>query len=177
MSINHTHKINSPLTGNGLATTRALVPGDLIISIPSPHLIIVEQSALSRICSYCMTEAAETSNLKRCTSCKIVNYCSPACQKADWKLVHKKECGVLGKLPGVPPTSVRALWQVLVRYGGLGERERGLESHENELRVDRRRWEDLTLQARAAIEFSKSSMSKMKDCMKLMSIVSFVPFI
>jgi hypothetical protein len=124
-----------------------------------------------------MTEAAETSSLKRCTSCKIVNYCSPQCQKLDWKLIHKNECKVLGNLPGVPPTSVRALYQVLVRYGreGLSGRERGLESHIDELKRDTRRWEDLTLQARGAVEFSKMPMSRMEECMKLLCLVSY-PF-
>ena len=33
-----------------------------------------------------------TSNLNCCSKCKIAFYCSVACQKRDWKEVHKREC-------------------------------------------------------------------------------------
>ena len=39
-------------------------------------------------CFFCKTE---TSNLKICSKCKSVSYCSRDCQRQDWKL-HKKYC-------------------------------------------------------------------------------------
>ncbi|EPE36391.1 SET [Glarea lozoyensis ATCC 20868] len=174
MSLNHTKRIKDPLLGHGLVSTEALEPGDRIIQIKDPYLIVVEKDALDRVCSYCLAEN-DISALKRCTGCKIVRYCSSTCQKSDWKLIHKSECPVLGKLPGLPPTPVRALYQALVRYsksGDLDERSKGLESHIDELKKDQRRWEDMFLQARAAVEFSKSPPAKMEMCTRLLCIVS-----
>ncbi|OWF53582.1 Ubiquitin carboxyl-terminal hydrolase 19 [Mizuhopecten yessoensis] len=41
------------------------------------------------ICGYCGMEAL---NLPRCSACHQVNYCSTACQRADWKGEHKVKC-------------------------------------------------------------------------------------
>ena len=30
---------------------------------------------------------------KVCVRCKVARYCSPECQKTDWKGGHKQECG------------------------------------------------------------------------------------
>ena len=35
--------------------------------------------------------------LKRCTGCHYLRYCSAACQRADWRLHHREECGALGR--------------------------------------------------------------------------------
>uniref|UniRef100_A0A0G4ID52 MYND-type domain-containing protein n=1 Tax=Chromera velia CCMP2878 TaxID=1169474 RepID=A0A0G4ID52_9ALVE len=40
--------------------------------------------------------------LKKCTGCQHAQYCSPACQKAHWKIGHKDECKVLKDWNGVP---------------------------------------------------------------------------
>jgi hypothetical protein len=45
-------------------------------------------------CFYCKKEQADASKLLRCSRCKICNYCSTQCQKADWK-DHKQICNVL----------------------------------------------------------------------------------
>ncbi|EHK98790.1 hypothetical protein M7I_5298 [Glarea lozoyensis 74030] len=70
MSLNHTKRIKDPLLGHGLVSTEALEPGDRIIQIKDPYLIVVEKDALDRVCSYCLAEN-DISALKRCTGCKI----------------------------------------------------------------------------------------------------------
>ncbi len=42
-----------------------------------------------RFCSRCGISSLD---LLRCSKCKSVYYCSVACQKLDWKRVHKKSC-------------------------------------------------------------------------------------
>ena len=43
-------------------------------------------------CFLCWNSASQ---LKRCTGCKRVSYCSPECQKKDWNTSHKKICQFL----------------------------------------------------------------------------------
>ncbi|TRM61850.1 hypothetical protein BD626DRAFT_500736 [Schizophyllum amplum] len=40
-------------------------------------------------CFYCQKK---TSDAKRCSRCRLVNYCSKACQTASWKATHKNSC-------------------------------------------------------------------------------------
>jgi len=39
-------------------------------------------------CNWC----SSTEKLKRCSGCKKIFYCSTSCQRADWKIKHKKMC-------------------------------------------------------------------------------------
>lgn len=54
---------------------------------------IREQRAIHRLsdytCHYCMLKDVP---LKRCAQCHLVYYCSPTCQKKDWKEKHKHWC-------------------------------------------------------------------------------------
>jgi hypothetical protein len=43
-------------------------------------------------CSYCNSEDRPKTELKRCSQCKAVHYCSKECQVKDWKAGHKKDC-------------------------------------------------------------------------------------
>lgn len=176
MEFNHSNPIKYPLLGNGLAAIKDLKAGDPIIKITEPFLIVVEKDALDRVCSYCLTEA-DTSSLKRCTGCKVVRYCTSACQKADWKPIHKHECSLLQKLPGVPPTAVRALYQALVRYlkpkYELNARSAGLEHHVPELKKNMKRWDEIVLQAKGALEFSKTPVDKLDMVTRLLCVVSY----
>jgi hypothetical protein len=42
-------------------------------------------------CAYCCSEGLKL-ELKKCSQCKSVQYCSKKCQVADWKAGHKKDC-------------------------------------------------------------------------------------
>jgi hypothetical protein len=42
-------------------------------------------------CSYCTSQDLKL-ELKKCSQCKSVQYCSKGCQVADWRAGHKKEC-------------------------------------------------------------------------------------
>jgi len=46
------------------------------------------QQEAVRVCGKCGKEAE---NMKKCSACKMIRYCSPECQKGDWK-AHKKSC-------------------------------------------------------------------------------------
>ena len=39
----------------------------------------------------CMKCGLEGESVRRCSRCKKISYCSPECQRADWKQ-HKKNC-------------------------------------------------------------------------------------
>jgi len=41
-------------------------------------------------CTTYLTNAAE---FKHCGQCRIARYCSPECQKLDWRSIHKESCG------------------------------------------------------------------------------------
>ncbi|TEB22362.1 hypothetical protein FA13DRAFT_1778853, partial [Coprinellus micaceus] len=69
-------------------------------------------------------------DLKRCTGCKIVRYCTPACQTRDWTF-HKHECNALhqwmkaasAESPGEarpPSDAIRCLGRILWRIQKLG---------------------------------------------------------
>jgi MYND finger len=160
MDINTTTVIKDPIAGSGLAASQDIGTGDVIIHLLSPYLLVVEKDALEKVCSFCLIEATSVDQpLKRCGACRVSRYCSPGCQKKDWMAVHQKECPALKKLPDIPPTPVRALMQVLLRHrhgNSLDPRWTGLESHVEQLKMDRVRWDEIVLQAKAAVEFSKS---------------------
>ena len=46
----------------------------------------------TRCCAFCKQMATEGITLKKCSACKAVVYCSPQCQKKDWKAGHKQKC-------------------------------------------------------------------------------------
>ncbi|XP_051123836.1 histone-lysine N-methyltransferase ASHR1 isoform X2 [Andrographis paniculata] len=77
--------------GRCLVTTRDFSPGEVIlretpyVSVPTKN----KESPKSK-CEWCFTSR----NLKRCSACHLVWYCSSKCQKADWKF-HSVECEIL----------------------------------------------------------------------------------
>ncbi|RDL38590.1 SET protein [Venustampulla echinocandica] len=174
MEINHSKLTKDPVLGNGIAATKDLDAGEVVICINEPFVTVVEKDALERVCSYCMLEH-ETSSLKRCTRCKVVRYCSAECQKLDWKLIHKNECSLLTKLPHTPPTSFRALYQLLLRYPEFGTeldpRSANLEHHVHDFKKDEKRWGETMLQAKAVTEYSKSPSTKTEKVATLLCIM------
>jgi hypothetical protein len=173
MDINNTKIIKDPALGNGLAASLDIDAGEVIISIPEPFLILVEKEALNKVCSYCLIEK-ESAGLKRCSGCKVTQYCTITCQKSDWNFIHQKECPILKRLPGVPPTPVRGMIQVLLRhqYGqSLDPQWASLESHIKSLNKTKR-WDEIILQAKAAVEFSKNPSDRMEMAINLLCRVS-----
>jgi hypothetical protein len=165
MDINTTILIKDPIAGSGLAASQDIGTSDVIIQVSSPYLLVVEKEALEKVCSFCLIEAPAVDRpLKRCSACKVPRYCSPDCQKKDWIAVHQKECPALKNLPDIPPTPVRGLMQVLLRHrhgSSLDPRWVGLESHVEDLKKNRLRWDEIVLQAKAAVEFSQSPSDRM----------------
>lgn len=176
MNINNTKVVRYPELGNGLAATRDLEAGDVIIRIAKPFLIVVENAALDRVCSECLFESEN--GLKRCTGCKVVQYCSTACQAAAWKAIHKEECKIYRKLPQIAPTAVRGLIQLLLRKEigtSPDPRWAGLEGHVAELQKQKQ-WDEIVLQAKAAVEWTKSPQTCMETAINMLCRVSHASF-
>lgn len=67
-----------------------------VIFIPSEKVDIVTQLCFSDDCPN--NKRHEYPPLKACAACKVVMYCSPECQKRDWRHCHKRKCmGKKGK--------------------------------------------------------------------------------
>ena len=49
----------------------------------------------TRCCAFCNQMVTEGVTLQKCSACKAVVYCSPQCQKKDWKAGHKQKCHIL----------------------------------------------------------------------------------
>lgn len=141
----------TPTRGRSVVATQAFGPGDTIAIIPDTLSIAVPDTPhLALTCSYCLAVTSEVSNplgspgpstpkikVRACAGCKTSYYCSAACQKADWKLVHGLgECKTFKRVrdivkgeeaktapPGevtdgqwnVLPTPTRAIVQALLR--------------------------------------------------------------
>ncbi|KAI9052802.1 hypothetical protein LZ554_003075 [Drepanopeziza brunnea f. sp. 'monogermtubi'] len=173
LNVNHTHRIKTSY-GSGLAASESVPSGSLILKLHSPNLLLVERESLSRVCSFCMRESQ---TMKRCSACKIPHYCGKACQNGHWREIHGRECALLKQLPDVPPTAVRALIVMLLRKNSEseGHEENGwkaLESHVGKLQGDRKRWEEVLLQARAGIEFTKSRVERMEEAIMYLCVLS-----
>ncbi|KAH6799925.1 SET domain group 37 [Perilla frutescens var. hirtella] len=83
-----------PEKGRCLFTTRDFSPGEVIIS-ENPYVSVPNKNKESpqSKCEWCFS----STNLKKCSACHVVWYCSSKCQKSDWKL-HSAECGALSKV-------------------------------------------------------------------------------
>ncbi|KAH7035223.1 uncharacterized protein B0I36DRAFT_381975 [Microdochium trichocladiopsis] len=179
----------SPARGRGLLAARAVRPGDIIAVFDgagTPAIAIPDSNHLAHTCSYCLATPADNNDtttttppvkLRACTGCRVVAYCSPACQKRDWQLVHKLECKVFQRVRASTsasghvalPTPVRALVQILLlrsdadRNALVGK----LESHVDDFRrlppgnvndsnrssAEAVSWQDMELQAMAALHY------------------------
>ncbi|KAK9809365.1 hypothetical protein WJX73_009050 [Symbiochloris irregularis] len=66
------------------------------------------KACMEGLCANCN----QPGNLK-CTKCMTVRYCSRECQKADWKVMHKKTCKTASQwmantgIPVVPNSKMR----------------------------------------------------------------------
>lgn len=79
-------------------------PGDVLLRV-RPEVAVLSTALLEQRCSACYSppaaepadgqaSAPAASKLQRCSACKVVRYCSAACQKRDWP-THRDECKAL----------------------------------------------------------------------------------
>ncbi|KAF8763752.1 histone-lysine N-methyltransferase SMYD3-like [Argiope bruennichi] len=73
-----------------IISSRRYDPGELILK-SKPYMRIIRRDLWDIICACCLKRSSE---LKRCSSCKIMKYCGVTCQKEAWK-DHKFECPFL----------------------------------------------------------------------------------
>lgn len=85
-------------------------------------------------------------DLKRCSRCQRIFYCSRSCQSADWSF-HQYECLHLRELDDEIDL-IRLVLRLIIRYdeqrekqgNSVGRKIDDLESHQNEIRIDRQRY-------------------------------------
>lgn len=91
-----THDVNSrpsPRGGTGLFVGRGVAPGQLVVDIPEPLVIVLDDAHLEECCSRCVVWKPEDRISSRsmlnpyrdehplsfCTGCRVVKYCSKVC--------------------------------------------------------------------------------------------------
>ncbi|KAG6435972.1 hypothetical protein SASPL_100853 [Salvia splendens] len=77
-----------PEKGHCLFAARDFSPGEVIFS-ENPYVCLPNKNK----CEWCFS----STNLKKCSGCRVIWYCSSECQRSDWKL-HSAECRVLSKV-------------------------------------------------------------------------------
>ncbi|XP_042041043.1 histone-lysine N-methyltransferase ASHR1-like [Salvia splendens] len=77
-----------PEKGRCLFAARDFSPGEVILS-ENPYVCVPNKNK----CEWCFS----STNLKKCSGCRVIWYCSSECQRSDWKL-HSAECRVLSKV-------------------------------------------------------------------------------
>ncbi len=114
---------------------------DLFSSIlPYVHIL---SSSSSTYCSQCMNLS---NDLKRCSKCHRISYCSISCQRKDW-IYHKYECLHLHEINDEYDLT-RLFLRLIIRYkndNGIDNSStkrclNDLKTHENEIRHDKRRY-------------------------------------
>ncbi|KAI0857215.1 SET domain-containing protein [Xylaria cubensis] len=121
-----------PGAGKGLFARKAFSPGDIVAAVDRPLVAELEIERMLDTCAWCcqrgLTDPIEKMNaaamglpngsteIKNCTGCQRVGYCSKACQSKAWKREHKYECKIIGvkDRPDLPP-GVRGVIKILGR--------------------------------------------------------------
>ncbi|KAK6338245.1 hypothetical protein TWF730_002317 [Orbilia blumenaviensis] len=166
-----------PSAGRGVFASDTIPAGSEILSVTDPLICIPDEAHLDTCCHYCMAEATDEASsvnqafrppvkLSYCLGCRVVKYCSKACQTTDWKQkAHKYECVIYkAQYPRVLPVTARAILRIAKHFlsetpgsstiGGIG----ALKTHaENFAKMGGDRWEMANLTAKATAEFSKVS--------------------
>lgn len=172
-----------------LLATRAFPAGTPIATFSSPILALPDGATMRTTCNWCLHMSSSPSSsqsqpnsqdpvkLRACTACRAAVYCSPACQRAHWKAVHKAECKMFARVrEGAGkdwlPTPVRAVAQVLLLMKGgdkgvleaFGEEQsqgqggedewEGLEGNVEGFQKMEEVWKDFELQATAAVVYA-----------------------
>ncbi|KAI0540839.1 hypothetical protein GGR58DRAFT_511335 [Xylaria digitata] len=121
-----------PGAGRGLFARTAFRPGDIVAAVDRPLVTELEVDRMLDTCAWCCQRMAMSNiekmmaasmglphgftEIKSCTGCHKVGYCSRACQSKAWKREHKYECKVISAedVPDLPP-SVRGAIKILGR--------------------------------------------------------------
>ncbi|EPS40877.1 hypothetical protein H072_5238 [Dactylellina haptotyla CBS 200.50] len=163
--------------GRFIHASQQISAGTEILSVEDPLICIPDEAHLDTCCHFCMAEeSGESSSVNQaykppaklsfCLGCRVVKYCSKACQTWDWKRKnHKYECDIYkAQYPRVLPTAARVMLRMAKHFlnetpsakvfGGIG----GLKAHvEDFQKAGGERWEMGNLTAKATAEFSKGS--------------------
>ncbi|ETV70102.1 hypothetical protein H257_14434 [Aphanomyces astaci] len=83
--------LNDPERGRWVAAARDIPVGALVLE-SKPYSYVLSPSLWTERCQVCFQS---TSKLSRCGRCRLVYYCSKACQLQDWQTNHKLECSRL----------------------------------------------------------------------------------
>ncbi|KAK2058959.1 MYND finger [Colletotrichum caudatum] len=143
--------------GRSIHATRRFKPGDVIACFEEPAIVLPPGHRALEYCNHCLKkQRLDGTKLRACTGCKTVAYCGPACQRANWSLVHKLECKAIQRLheikpahePAWMPTPIRAAAQVMLRPQVLAQ-FRELEGHVEEWR--KKSETDLQLQSHGVV--------------------------
>ncbi|KAK1597832.1 MYND finger [Colletotrichum navitas] len=110
--------------GRSIHATRRFKPGEVIACFEEPAVVLPPGHRALEYCNHCLKKQQPGGpKLRACMGCKTVAYCGPACQRANWHLVHKLECKAIQRLheikpadePAWVPTPIRAAAQVMLR--------------------------------------------------------------
>ncbi|KAI8628738.1 SET domain-containing protein [Xylariaceae sp. FL1651] len=118
--------------GKGFFARKTFSPGDVVFSVDRPLVAELENDRMLDTCAWCCQRAATDpmeraqmasmglpqgfTEIKSCTACQRVGYCSKTCQSKAWKREHKYECKIIGvkDRPDLPP-QIRAVIKCLGR--------------------------------------------------------------
>ncbi|CAI4217127.1 unnamed protein product [Parascedosporium putredinis] len=106
--------------GRSLHTTSPAPALSRLATYSSPILAVPTAAASATTCHYCLRASLPGDgqlSLLPCSACRVARYCSKACQRAAWKLVHKVECPALA---AAPPVAARKDAWVAVGGGLVG---------------------------------------------------------
>ncbi len=126
--------------GRGLFAVKDLAPGDVVLSLDRPLVAELDVARMLDTCAWCLQrseldpaarqQAASVGlvagfiEVKACTGCRRVVYCSKTCQSRAWKREHKHECKAIAPKdrPDLPH-GVRAVIKILGRLKADPENE------------------------------------------------------
>ncbi|KZS97133.1 SET domain-containing protein [Sistotremastrum niveocremeum HHB9708] len=93
--------------GRGIWAKQKIKRGTPVISL-KPYVSVLSTPNLASYCSKCFSPNEEGKSLKRCSKCRVLHYCSAACQNADWD-VHKPECSSIQRWTAEAPNAAVAV--------------------------------------------------------------------
>ena len=122
-----------------------VISGTDLLSSLTPYVHVLASSSLTSN-TYCSQCFQSSTDLKRCSKCHRISYCSSSCQSQDW-IYHKHECSRLSSINDEYDLT-RLFLRLILRY----KKDQGiqnsstkrsvddLQTHEIEIRQDRRRY-------------------------------------